>query len=138
METVAEEVGIEIRHRLAGGAVDDHRVKQVILFHQSSQAVRIKRLFGFAQRAFPVAQVDAVHVGQQRARVGDAADAQIDMLLFQPRLLAIELIQQRAADAADAYYKDFNHLIGGEQHLVHHAHAGGGVIVAHHHRDRAL
>jgi len=41
-----------------------------------------------------------VHVGQQRARVGDAADAQIDMLLFQPRLLAIELIQQRAADAA--------------------------------------
>jgi hypothetical protein len=61
------------------------------------------------------------------------ADAQIDMFVLQPALLTLNLFEQRAADTADANHKHFNHLVGVEQHLVGHAHAGGGIIIAHHH-----
>ncbi len=44
METFAQEVGILIGDRLAGGTVDDHRIEQVVLFHQADQAA--KRLNG--------------------------------------------------------------------------------------------
>ena len=79
-----------------------------------------------------------MNAGQQRLRIGYTADAQIDMFVLQPSLLALDLLQQRAADAADADDKHFNHLVGVEQHLMGHAHAGGGVVIADHHRNRAL
>ena len=60
------------------------------------------------------------------------------MLTLQPALLAFDLFDQRAADAANTNDKHFNNLIGIEQHLVGHAHAGGGVIVADDNGDRAL
>ena len=138
METFAQEVGVLIGDRLAGGTVDDHRIEQVVLFHQADQTAKIKRLFRLSQRFTPVLQIQAMNAGQQRLRIGYTADAQIDMFVLQPSLLALDLLQQRAADAADADDKHFNHLVGVEQHLMGHAHAGGGVVIADHHRNRAL
>ncbi len=60
---------------------------------------------------------------------------QVDMFLLQPRLLAVDLLNQRPTDAADADDEHFDHLIGVEQHLVADAHAGGGGIIADHHRN---
>ncbi|MNJ00132.1 hypothetical protein D3C73_1593870 [compost metagenome] len=52
--------------------------------------------------------------------------------------MPLKLFKQRRPDATDAYDKNFDHLIGIEQHLMRHAHAGGGIIIVHHHRNRAL
>ena len=60
------------------------------------------------------------------------------MFTLQPALLALNLFDQRAADAADANHKHFNHLIGIEQHLVSHANACGRIIVADDNGDGAL
>ncbi|VTR29122.1 Uncharacterised protein [Serratia fonticola] len=49
METIGQEIGILIGHRLAGGTVDNHRIEQVALFYQADQAAQIERLFGFGQ-----------------------------------------------------------------------------------------
>ncbi|MNC53483.1 hypothetical protein D3C75_1028970 [compost metagenome] len=66
VETIGQEIGILIGHRLAGGTVDNHRIEQVALFHQADQAAQIERLFGFGQFVPPDFQRDAVHVGQHR------------------------------------------------------------------------
>ena len=92
METFAQEVGILIGDRLAGGTVDDHRIEQVVLFHQADQAAKIKRLFRLRQFRTPVFQIQAMHAGQQRLRIGYTADAQIDMFVLQPPLLALDLL----------------------------------------------
>ena len=138
METFAQEIGVLICHRLAGSTVDNHRVQQMVLFHQTNKSPQVERLFGFRQLIAPVFKVQAVYVGQQGARVSHPANAQIDMFTLQPALLALDLFDQRAADAADANDKHFNHLIGIEQHLVGHANAGGRIIVAHDNGNRAL
>ena len=131
METFAQEIRVLIGHRLAGGTVNDHRVKQVIFFHQADQAAQVKWLFRLFQLRLPVFQIQTVDVSQQRFRVRNAANAQIDMFLLKPLLLALHLLQQRATDTTDAHQEQLNHLVGVEQHLMHHAHAGSGVIVIH-------
>ena len=60
------------------------------------------------------------------------------MFLLEPRLLTLHLLEQRAADTAHANQEQLNDLIGIEQHLMHHAHAGGGIVVIHHDGDRTL
>ncbi|MNJ76595.1 hypothetical protein D3C77_739100 [compost metagenome] len=57
------------------------------------------------------------------------------MFLLQPRLLTINLLDQRPADATHANHKHFDHLIGVEQHLMADAHASGGGIIIDHYGD---
>lgn len=103
MEPFAQEVGVLIGHRPAGGTVNNHRVKQVIFFHRADQAAQVKWLFRLFQLRLPVFQIQTVDVSQQRFRVRNAANAQIDMFLLKPLLLALHLLQQRATDTTDAH-----------------------------------
>ncbi|MNS71198.1 hypothetical protein D3C72_1045590 [compost metagenome] len=110
----------------------------MILFHQTNQTAKIKRLFRLRQFILPAFQIQPVDVGQQRSGVRHAADTQIDMFVLQPALLTLHLLQQCAAHTADANDEHFDHLIGVEQHLVRDTDTGGRVIIAHHNRNRAL
>ena len=135
METFAQEVRVLVGHRLVRGAVDDDRVKQMILFYQTDQAPQVERLFCLIHLGLPVFQVQAVDVGQQRPGIRDPADAQVDVFLLKPFLLTLHLLQQRAADAAHANQEQLDNLIGVEQHLVNHTNAGGGIVVIHNNRN---
>ena len=64
MEPFAQEIGVLIGHGLAGGTVDNHRIQQMVLFHQTNESAQIERLFGFRQLVAPVFKVQAVYVSQ--------------------------------------------------------------------------
>ena len=66
MEAFAQEVRVLIGNRLVRRTIDNHRVQQVILFHQTDQTPKVERLFCLVQLGLPVFQVQPVNVGQQR------------------------------------------------------------------------
>ena len=53
METIRQEVGILFRHGGAAGAVDNHRIKQMVFFHQADKPAQIERLLRLSQFLLP-------------------------------------------------------------------------------------
>jgi hypothetical protein len=87
-----------LRDLLAGAAIDDHRMRQMLGIDVILEAQHVRRLAVF-QRIAPAAESDGRIRQRHGARGHDAAQPQIDMKIArQPLALRGELLDQHAAD----------------------------------------
>ena len=138
METGGEEVGILDGNCLGGGAVNDHRVDDVAIFHQLFHPFQREAVAGFHQLFTPVGEVQPILVDRHLAAVGDAHHPQAGALLGQYRLLASNLIHQRRADTANADHEQVDELLAAKEVLVARLDGFRHLAIPHHRRDGAL
>ena len=138
VETGGEEVCILDGDGLAGGAIDDHRVDEVALFHQLLHRFQTEAVTSLHQLFTPVGEVQPILVDRHLAAVGDAHHPQAGALLGQYRLLAGNLIHQGRADTADADHEQVDELLAAEEVLVAGLDGFGHLAIPHHRRDGAL
>ncbi|MNJ28270.1 hypothetical protein D3C77_228010 [compost metagenome] len=138
METGGQEVRILDGDRLARGAIDDHRVDEVALFHQLLHRFQAEAVTGFHQLLTPVGEAQPILVDRHLAAVGDADHPQASALLGEHRLLAGNLIHQGRADAADPDHEEIDELLAAEEILVARLDGFRHLAIPHHRRDGAL
>ena len=118
METGPQEVGVLDGHGFARGAVDDHRVDEVALFHQLLHRLQAETALCFHQLFTPVGEGQAILVDRHLTAVGDADHPQAGALFGQYRLLAGNLIHQGCTDAAHPDHEEIDELQAAKEVLV--------------------
>ena len=104
MDAVCEPLHVAIGDGLAGRAVDDDGVRQVLGAHVLREDLEVRR-YGVREL---VPRLPEAH----RARVRDGADAQIEVeLLLEDRRLRFELREESPAHEAGPHEADREHVV---------------------------
>src|SRR5437764_1136964 len=134
-----EPLGVAGGDRGARGAVDEHRVRQVIDAHVLDEARQVGRRVALLAGGAPAPESQPRLREQHAPRGEHAAHAQIELALpSQPLALRGELIEQHTAHRAGPDHADRDGVRREIQSRMHGAQRPGGTLALDHRRDVAL
>ena len=134
-----EPLGVAGGDRGARGAVDEHRVRQVIDAHVLDEARQVGRRVALLAGGAPAPESHPRFREQHAPRGEHAAHAQIELALpSQPLALRGELIEQHTAHRPGPDHADGDGARREIQSRMHGAQRPGGTLALDHRRDVAL
>ncbi|OQB01719.1 MAG: hypothetical protein BWY20_02250 [Spirochaetes bacterium ADurb.Bin215] len=133
-----ENVGIPERKITGRSTVNKHRIERLFAPDKREHAVHGRRRVGRSKQVFPGGKVERTAVKAHDPGIGDTANPERYIRLFQFFLLQTHLLQELSAHHADSEQKEFDGLHGVEEKSVRDTYRLVSFVLCHYGTDRAF